>query len=268
MRYLFLCLFLLYAILLPADTTVTIRWVTSDSHKGAEVQKRAVQEAIEYRHGQMRRKDDLTANGTDVSLSQIANCQLRTGLLIDPGAREYRSYKVVSFAPAEQIKQYLSKNSQNIVHVESRTVDTGERRKILGYTAKHLITTNAVSASGTSKGGKEVIDGWYVDHEDLDTECMPDYARSEPVYALGTGLVMYPQVPQFHHSGPLPSGLPLKVTLRTTRFGADNGSDRTITIEKTVEKISDEPINPALFELPKGLRENPRLLRGSSVSAH
>ncbi|HUK48126.1 MAG TPA: hypothetical protein VLW06_11065 [Terriglobales bacterium] len=266
MRSLFISLFLLCPVLLLADTTVTIRWVTTDSHKDAKAQKAAVEDAIEYRHGNMRRKDDVSANGMNVPISQIANCQSRTGFILDLSARQYRSYKVVSFAAPEQIKQYLSKNSQNVVQVESHTVDTGERRVIFGYTAKHLITTTKVPASRTNKGGEEVMDGWFADHEGLDTECMPDYARSEPIYAIGTGLVSYPQVPEFHHSGPLPSGLPLKVTLRITQFGADNGANRTITVEKTVEKISDAPIKPALFELPKGLRENPRLLRGSSVS--
>ena len=80
---------------------------------------------------------------------------------------------------------------------------------------------------------------------------------------IGTALVDYPDLAEFHHSGPLPTGLPVKLRLTSKRAGK-NGILRTITIEKTVEDLSDSPLSPSLFELPKGLHENPQLWEGHS----
>ncbi len=205
----------------------------------------------------MRRKDSIPA-----SISSIANCDTRTGFLIDLDAHEYRTYKVVKFWPVQQIDDYLQKNPQNAIQIESKTVDTGERKTFFGYLARHLITTNRRSPDKDDTGGKETIDGWYIDHELPDNNCAPDYARTDPLYVVGTGLVMLPQVASFHHTGPLPAGLAVKRTLTHKIADGENGRDRIIAITETVEELSDSPLSPSLFELPSGLHENSHLLGG------
>jgi hypothetical protein len=244
---------------------VKINTVITDSRSYPNAQDPDVLKAVEYRSGNMRRKDSLEPNGVTVSISQITNCGSRIGYLVDMDSREYRTFKVVRFAPIEELQEYMRKNPRSIVPVESKTIDTGDRKTFFGHPAKHFITTTKPIASGNNKRDEEIIDGWYIDHEPMGNQCEPDYAHTEPFYALGTSLAMPPEIAEFHHSGPIPSGLAVKLTITTRKFEADKASDRTITLERTVNELSDAPISSSVFEVPSGFHENPQLLRGKSV---
>lgn len=247
----------------PADTMVKIRTVITDSQIDPNVANTSTTYTIQYRHGIMRRRDSLSAEGVP-SFGEIANCETRTGFSIDWNAREYESYKVVKFASEAQRAEYLQKAGKTAFQVESKTVDTGERKMFFGHSAKHLITTTRRTAPN-NPNDEEIFDGWYVDHELPDRNCAPDFVRSEPYYVTGTALVDYPDLAEVNHTGPLPTGLPVKLTL-TSKIAGKKGTPRTITIEKTVEELSDSPLSPSLFELPKGFHENPQLWRGHSGS--
>jgi hypothetical protein len=240
------------------DTMLKTKKVTTDSDPYPNVQNPSVTRTVHYRHGMMRREDSLGA-GIKPSIAQIANCGTKTGFLIDLNSHEYRDYKVVEFAPEAQRSDYLHKTGGRAVQVESKTVDTGEQKVFFGRPAKHLVTTTK-RADANSHGGEEIIDGWYIDHELPDRNCAPDFVRSEPYHVIGSALVDYPDVAQFHHTGPLPTGLAVRSKF-TFKLGAtkDGTPGRTITIENTVEELSDSPLSPSLFELPNGLHENPQL---------
>ncbi len=251
-----------YSVVCRADTMVKIRTVITDSGTNPNVQDPNVARSVYYRRGTMRRNDSLGA-GTTPSIGEIANCETRTGFLIDLNAHEYRNYKTVKFASETQRSEYLQKTGKTAVQVESKTVDTGERKVLFGHPAKHLITTTK-RANENSGGGEETFDGWYIDHELPDRNCAPDFVRSEPYYVIGTALVDYPDVAQFRHTGPLPTGLAVRSKFTATKDGTPG---RTITIEKTVEDLSDSPLSPSLFQLPNGLHENPQLFRGHTISS-
>ena len=262
-------LILLTAIILvsaicPADTMMKTRTLSTDSDAGPNIENPSLTRKVQYRHANMRRQDSLGAEANP-SIEQIANCETKTGFLFDLKAHEYRNYKVMRFAEEAQ-RNYLQKTGGTAVQVESKTVDTGERKVFFGHQAKHLITTTK-RANANGGGGEETFDGWYIDHELPDRNCAPDFVRSEPYYVIGTALVDYPDTAQFHHTGPLPSGL--AVVLKFTDKDAatkDGKPGRTITIQKTIEEISDSPMSPSLFDLPKGLHENPNFSRGHSTS--
>jgi hypothetical protein len=214
----------------------------------------------------MSRRADSLGAGTTASISDIANCETRTGFLIDLNVHEYRNYKLVIFASEAQRGQYLQKVGKTAVQIESKTVDTGERKMFFGHLAKHLITTTK-RAEGDSRSGEEIVDGWYIDHELPDHNCAPDFARSEPYYVIGTTLVDYPDLAEFHHSGPLPIGLAVESKFISKIAGTEAGrSGRVVTVENTVEDLSDAPLSPSLFNLPSELRENRKLLRGHTIS--
>jgi hypothetical protein len=244
---------------------VKTKTVITDSDKNQNVENPSVTWTVRYRHGMLRRKDSLGAE-TAHSVEQIANCETKTGFLIDENAHQYRNYKVVKFASEAQRAEYLQKTGKTAVLVESKTVDTGEQKAFFGYSAKHLITTTKrVDADGHRD--EEIIDGWYIDHETPDGDCAPDFVRSEPFHVIGTALVNYPDVAQFHHTGPLPTGLAVRLKLTAKHPAIKDGtSERTITIEKTVDELSDSPLNPSLFELPSQVHENPQLFQGGTIS--
>jgi hypothetical protein len=247
-------LFLL-ACVAHADTTIRIRSTTT-----FEGQEPSTHHKTYYRRGAMRRRESS-------EIVDIANCDTKTGFLIDLNAHEYRTYNVVRFWSPAQFDEYLRKDPGSAVRVEIKTLDTGERKTFFGQTAKHFITTIKRPADTDDAGGEETIDGWYVDHERPDHSCAPQYTRENFLFLVGTLLVTYPQVPQFTYVGPVPDGLAVKQT-RTVRFAPTKGkpSGQTITGEETVEELSDAPLNPSLFQLPPGLRENPKLLSGHSIT--
>jgi len=244
-----------------ADTMVKTHTVTTDSATSRSVQNLSEHHDVLYRSGTMRRKDRLGGAAT-LLVSDIANCATGIGFLIDSDAHEYRTYKVVKFGTMAQLDDYRKKNPQDVVQIESKTVDTGERRTFFGHLAKHFVTTTKRLADEKSAGGEETTDGWYIDHEKADNRCAPDYVRTEPFYVIGTGLVMLPQIAHFNHSGPVPSGLAVKLTVTHKVTGSRGAADRTIKIEETVEELSDSPLSPSLFELPAGFHENPLMLIG------
>ena len=244
-----------------ADTMVKIHTVTTDSGAPRNVQNHNEYRDVLYRSGTMRRKDRL-AEGATLLMSDIANCATGSGFLIDSEAHEYRSYKVVKFGTTAQLDDYRQKNPQDVVQVESKTVDTGERRTFFGHLAKHFVTTTKRLADGKNAGGEETTDGWYIDHETADNRCAPDYVHTDPFYVIGTGLVMLPQIAHFNHSGPVPSGLAINLTVTHKLTGNKGTADRTITTEETVEELSDSPLSPSVFQLPSGVHEKPLLLIG------
>ena len=238
------------------DTTVKTSTIVTEGgqrHQGTRY--------VYYRRGAMRRRESVDSKGTP-SIATIANCETRSGFFIDLNAREYRTYKVVNFLSDAQLAEYLKQHPSNAVPVESSTVDTGERKTFFGHSAKHFITTIKRAPSKGNGGGEESIDGWYIDHERPDNNCAPDYTANQLSYLLPTGLVTYPDVPQFHHTGPLPSGLAIKL-VHTIKFAGSEGnaSDQPFTTEENVEDLVDAPVQPSLFELPSGFHENPQLFR-------
>jgi hypothetical protein len=241
-----------------ADTMLKTSTVITDSGSSPNVQNPMKHWDVLYRKGAMRRKDSLGDRLTPLILD-IANCDTKTGFFIDNSVHEYRPYKVVKFWPIAELDDYSKKNNLDVVQIQSKTVDTGERKIFFGHSARHFITTTKRHADEKNAGGEETTDGWYIGHESPDHQCAPDYVRSEPYYVIGTGLVMFPQIAQFDHSGPVPTGLAVKVTHTEKIAGTKGAADRIVILEKTVEELSDAPLNPSLFELPSGLHGNPHL---------
>jgi hypothetical protein len=238
-----------------ADITIKKHTVVKDSKSPANVENTSDFVEILYRKGALRKSEY-----PNTSIMDIANCDTRTGFLIDLKANAYKTYKVVKHTPTAQVEEYINKNPQNAVEVESTTVDTGEQKMFFGHPAKHFITTTKRTPDKNDDGGEVIVDAWYIDHELPDNHCDPEYVRTEPDYVLGWGLVMPPQVPRLHHTGPVPTGLPVSRTLTYKILDTNGAPEETITTIETIEGISDSPLSPSLFELPAGSRENPNLL--------
>jgi hypothetical protein len=140
-----------------ADTTVKTRTVITDTGARSDVQNLMMHRDVYYRQGMMRRKDSL-GEQTSPSISDVANCESRTGLLIDLGAHEYRTYKVMQFWSDAQVHEYLNKGLVKAVQIDSHTTGTGERKIFFGHTAKHLVTTIRRAPDKSNDGGEETID--------------------------------------------------------------------------------------------------------------
>lgn len=134
-----------------------------------------------------------------------------------------------------------------VVTVTVNTVDTGERREMFGFNARHLKQTMMTESSPDScyqQHMKMSRDGWYINLE----------------YGLNCGTDRPPQVGrmsapqgcrdryQFRRTGPTNLGYPLMET--TTIYGPDGSVQNTMM--KEVVELSRQPLDAALFDVPAG----------------
>lgn len=236
------------------DSTVKVKHTITVFPAMANVENPSITRSVYYLHRAMHRIDSLGTDGR-VRFTKINNCAIRSGTIVDQSSREYRTVKLPRPMTERQLRDYIDKHPADAVSIESRTVDTGEKKIFLGLTAKHFVTTiERQLMNGVS--GSEKIDGWYVDHEQL--ECEKDSAL--PVELRGLMLTDFPEVPDTHHTGPIPPGLPVQVADTIKWTGGKHGGE-TMKSERIVEFISDSPLDAKTFEISADFRENDGLLR-------
>ncbi len=238
------------------DSVVKIRHTMAVTPSRANEGSVTVLVSAYYVHAKMRRIDTLDAAG-NVTFTRINNCDKRSGLIVDPIRREYRAIKLPRTWTEQQFLEYIDKNPGNVVPVESRTVDTGDKKTFLGMVARHFITTIERPVKD-GVGGSETIDAWYVEHEKV--ECQMDGVLDSEL--SGAMLATYPEMADTHHTGPIPRGLPVQVqTVIKWTGGVYGPNGRTLKSERVVESISDSALNSKIFEVPAGFRENANLLK-------
>ena len=126
------------------------------------------------------------------------------------------------------------------------TVDTGERKEMFGFTARHLKrTTMMESGPGACSQNKMKIenDGWYIN---LEYGLACESASRAP--QMGPTSQGCRDRYQYHRTGPATLGFPLIET--TTMYGEDGRA--TFTMMKEVTDISRQSLDAALFEIPAG----------------
>jgi hypothetical protein len=134
-----------------------------------------------------------------------------------------------------------------VVTMTINTVDTGERKEMFGFTARHLKRTMSMQSSADACNQTQMkieTDGWYINLE----------------YGLTCGSNRQPQTGrrpaaagcrdryEYKTTGPANLGYPLLET--TTMYGA-NGSVTT-SITKEVIELSRQTLDAALFDIPAG----------------
>jgi hypothetical protein len=207
---------------------------------------------------------------------RITRCDLDKQFVLSFNTREYISSPLVK-PPSQQ--QIAASNAQRrkepapipTLLIETDTEDTGERKQMFGYAARHVIVTQKhiplVETAGLPQ--ENVTDGWYVD---VDTS-IPCESRSRGVvYSILTASSSRapgepPEIPvlAFKNAGKLETGLAL-ATRQTNRLieVLPDGStkpkeDALMQTERVpqmeVTELSAEPLDDSLFEIPKNFRE-------------
>jgi hypothetical protein len=134
-----------------------------------------------------------------------------------------------------------------VTFVQTMT-DTGERKQMFGYTARHIImkvhTEHSPDACEKDDMAYET-DGWYIDLE-INFECLTSYQRpnANPM-ARPTGCQ---DQMRFRRIGTAKLGYPVLVT---TRYFNKDGSVQTEMTQEVVS-LSRETLDPALFDIPAG----------------
>ncbi|HSP63525.1 MAG TPA: hypothetical protein VLQ90_11130, partial [Pyrinomonadaceae bacterium] len=137
-----------------------------------------------------------------------------------------------------------------LVTMTVNTIDTGERKEMFGFTARHLKRTTLMQSSPDACQQQQMkieTDGWYINLE-YGLSC----STAKPSQMGGRPA---PQGcrdrTQFKRTGPVNLGYPLIET--TTMYGSDGSVQ--FTMSKEVIELSRQTLDAALFDVPAGYSE-------------
>lgn len=219
--------------------------------KAKSTQGSTVSEQTTYIKGRRQRTE--MANGMMVSVMQ---CDLQRSLQIMP---QTKTYIVTPFNQPPQnadraLNQPRTKENATVrggvITTTITTKDTGERKKIFGYPARHLIITMTTDSSPDACSkikSKMEIDAWYIDFTfGLDCDMSSAYQGYNPATQSGCQ-----DRNEFKQVGPVAKGYP--VWTKTTMFD-DNGNP-SFSMEQEVVEITQATLDAALFDAPADYRE-------------
>ena len=150
--------------------------------------------------------------------------------------------------------------------IEITTNDTGERKQIFGYTARHVVTTEKRTPleGAVSPPQEQITDGWYID---LDTSISCDPPGRPGAFAmLGGGRNGKIDYPTLKFAGQRETGFALSTTRRDTLFlpdGSRREGARVFTMQVT--DLSTAPLPIDLFDIPPGFRQVREIRRGPTM---
>ena len=205
-----------------------------------------------YIKGKRQRTE--TNNGQMIMLQQ---CDLRRNIQIMPQAQAYivqpYDQPATSNAPnnAASTSQPNPVKKGGVVTSVVTTKDTGERKQMFGYTARHIITTMVMDSSPDACSpvkNKMQIDGWYIDAA-FALECDSSQAYTNYRPQAGGGCQDRYETKQI---GMAKKGFP--VWEKMTMFGPDGTTESFSTINEVVE-FSQATLDASLFDVPAGYRE-------------
>src|SRR6266851_1456225 len=191
-----------------------------------------------------------------MSQTSITQCDLRRTIQINDRARKYMispmdsDESTASTTGTDAAAMSGPSRRGGVVTMSVNTTDTGERKEMFGFTARHLKRTMISQSSPDAceqQHMKIETDGWYINLE----------------YGLSCGSARPPQMGgrtaprgcqdryQFKRTGPTNLGYPLIET--TTMYGSDGSVQ--FTMSKEVIELSRETLDAALFDVPAGYAE-------------
>jgi hypothetical protein len=154
-------------------------------------------------------------------------------------------------------KEKTTPQTGGIIYMWYNITDTGERKKMSGFTARHIWTTQKIKPSANACTMKDSIiiktDGWYID--------LPQF--NCPVHYRPSKTMMPPNERQkpdcmdkfeTHRSGKGKLGFPLTET-RTIIMGNKGAQTNDITTSVETLELSTERLDSMLFEIPPGYKE-------------
>jgi hypothetical protein len=187
----------------------------------------------------------------------ITQCDVRRTIQINDGTRKYM------IAPMDSDDQTTSGNAGaanssstepsrrgGVVTMTVNTVDTGERKEMFGFTARHLKRTMTSETSADACYQNKIrmdTDGWYINLEyGLNCGSSTKPPRMGPP-ATGGCRDRY----DIKNTGPSNLGFPLAETM--TMYG--EGGQAMFTRTQEVVDISRQSLEAALFDVPAGYTE-------------
>jgi hypothetical protein len=214
--------------------------------------------------GQRQRSEQELAPG--MKMVSITQCDMKRMLNVSDATRKYTvtplggaEETATSPAAASTPRTPAERATRGgvVTYVQTMT-DTGERKQMFGYTARHLIMKVRTEHSPDSCDQNDMAyesDGWYIDLE-FNFECMMNQRpAASPTGQPSAGCQ---DAVRFRRVGTAKLGYPVLVTTRY--FGKDGKVQTEMTQE--IVSLSRAALDAALFDVPAGYTEtqNPQEL--------
>jgi hypothetical protein len=203
-----------------------------------------------------RTETSISAGSYNMNTVNITQCDMRRTIQVNDRARKYlitpmdTDVSTGDATGATGAPTSTGPRRGGVVTMTVNTVDTGERKEMFGFTARHLKrTTMMESAPDACQQQKMKIetDGWYINLE-YGLSC-PNVRPSSAGY--GGAPSGCRDRYQYKTTGPANLGYPLVET--TTMYGDDGRVTTTLT--KEVTELSRQTLDAALFDVPAGYTE-------------
>ncbi len=239
-RFALLAIFLTVSTSVFADVKIRSRQTASGQSS----------ENTTYIKGKRQRTE--MANGMMISVMQ---CDLQRDLQINPQTKTYivNPYDVgnTGGAAGTTTTQTVKSTQGGTVTTIITNKDTGERKQMFGYTARHIIQTIETKSSPDSCNpinSKMEIDAWYIDAT-FALDC--DMNRRYRTYQSAKNGGGCQDIFNTKTIGTAKTGYP--VYQKMTMYD-DKGQPSFTTVQEVLE-ISNATLDAALFDVPAGYRE-------------
>ena len=194
--------------------------------------------------------------GQGFDIISITQCDLKRVIQVSDSAKKYVITPMDNgdSAPATTATsgEMTSTPSRRggVITYTTNAVDTGERKEMFGFQARHVKTSFLIESSAdacTPMKQKMETDGWYIDFS-YGLRCEVGNAAMRNPMTSGGGCR---DSVRFNRQGAARTGYPLQET--TTSYGPDGQVAFTST--KEVIELSRAPLDAALFDVPAGYTE-------------
>ncbi|HSS19110.1 MAG TPA: hypothetical protein VLL54_03490 [Pyrinomonadaceae bacterium] len=225
------------------DLKITYRTTTSGQSSESTTMLKGARERSEMKFG------------GGMEMINLTQCDLKRTVQLSDSTRKYVITPMEtgdSAAPTAPASSGMSEPSRRggVVTYTSTAVDTGERKEMFGFQARHVKTSLAIESSPDACNQSRMrmeTDGWYI-----------DFAFGLNCETGRAGVPMGRPAPggcrdrvNFVRHGAARTGYPLIET--TTSYGPDGSVGFSST--KEVIELSREPLDAALFDIPAGYTE-------------
>ena len=226
-----------------ADLTIKYRSTTSGQSYESSTMIKGKRERSEMRMG---RGNDMTT---------ITQCDLKRTIQINEGAKKYLITPMDTGSSASATSNTSMTTAEptrrgGVVNYITTTTDTGERKEMFGFTARHVKSSMTMESSPDAcnpVNQRMETDGWYIDFN-YGFDCDSTGAQMANRYVAPGGCRDRVAMKQL---GTGRKGYPLNETM--TMYGP-NGQV-VFSSTKEVLELSREPLDAALFDLPAGFTE-------------
>jgi hypothetical protein len=204
-----------------------------------------------YIKGKRQRSESM--NGMMINLTQ---CDLRRGIQLNSQTKTYLVNAFGEASPGSAGMSTAVVDSNGVVQAGGRvtttitTKDTGERKQMFGFTARHLIITMETASSPDACNKtttKMQTDGWYIDAEFV-LDCDYGYQNYSNYSAKNGGCKDKYDIKTV---GTAKRGYP--VYEKMTMF--DGSGKETFSMVSEVVELSKATLEAALFDIPADYRE-------------